>query len=149
MTLAIIDNRPFNLSLKLKAGDILEEAEAEFLNKILHRRVLAKLRRHLSRGELDPQTLQQKGEELCALGLREIQTTDDDDDFDEDPIMTEAMNIAREIITAQMAKEGLPPPKGIDNHAKALVDGAPHIIEAARARIEARYKAAIAALGSP
>jgi hypothetical protein len=54
--------------------------------------------------------------------------------------------MARDLIVQRMAQQGLPPPKGLDEHAKALVKGLPELQERARLRIEARYKAASAVI---
>ena len=70
-----------------------------------------------------------------------------DDGDDDDPILLEAMAIARELIIKRMATEGLPPPKGLDMHAKQLVDNQPKIVELARKRVEERHKAAIDTIG--
>jgi hypothetical protein len=70
----------------------------------------------------------------------------DDDDGETDPVMEEALAIAREMIIGRMAEEGLPPPRGINTHARALVDAMPEIQDRARFRIEARYRAAAEAI---
>jgi hypothetical protein len=110
------------------------------LNIIMFRRIRAKLRYLLDRGEILVTDLQTKANELAAQPLRIASTLDDSED--DDPILIEALSIAKDIICSRMAQEGLPPPRGIDAHAKALVDGLPEIQEQARKRIEARYLAA-------
>lgn len=128
------------------AGDPILVYHAQILDEILHRRVKAKLRYLLERGELYPQDVQAKAEELCAQDLKPYATLDDSDD--EDPILIEAMIIARDIIISRMAAEGLPPPKNLDLHAKQLVDNLPHLQEQARKRVEDRYRAATEVLES-
>jgi hypothetical protein len=122
-----------------KGGDIMTENDADVLNEVQHRRVKARLRWLLKRGEINSHDIQQKAEELCAMPMVAHSTLDDSDE--DDPILAEAMNIARELISARMAAEGLPPPKGLDIHAKALVDALPEIQERARQRVAARYNA--------
>jgi hypothetical protein len=91
-----------------------------------------------SPGEIDARGIEE-AIELCAQPLAPYSTLDDSDE--EDPILAEAMNIAREMISARFAELELPLPKGLDAHAKALVDGAPAILEQARLRVEAKYNA--------
>jgi hypothetical protein len=128
-----------SLPTRFEEGSTLDETEAAFLTNIQHRRVSARLRWLLARGEVDQFSIQEKADELCRAELVPWRTTDDSEE--EDPILAEAMNIARELINSRMAQEGLPPPKGLDIHAKQLVDAIPEIQEQARLRVEARYRA--------
>lgn len=121
-------------------GDPLQDYQARILNNILHRRVKARLRWLLDRKEVFAEGIQAKAVELCSQPLKPYSTLDDG--IDDDPILLEAMNIARELIISRMAQENLPPPKNIDIHAKQIVDNVPEIQEQARKRVEARYKAA-------
>jgi hypothetical protein len=129
------------LPSRFTKGDTIGEVAAWVLNDIQHRRVKAKLRWLLSRGDVDSNGLQAKALELCQAELVPYSTLDDGDE-DTDPVLAEALTMAREMIVSRMAQEGLPPPKGLDTHAKALVDGLPELQERARLRVEARYKAA-------
>ena len=140
-----VQNRAYILPRKTLAGATLCEGKAEILNLILHRRIMAKLRYLLDKGELKAETAQAKAEELCAEDLR---LSDACRAFGEDPVMAEALAIAREHITTQLAKENLPAPKHLDEHAKALIDAMPQILDRARLRLEARYRAAQQALGA-
>ena len=145
MPTVFIANLAVILPIRFAAGDAIEETPAKVLNDIQQRRIKAKLRWLLNRGEIAPEELQSKANELSNADLLPY-ITSDDDDADSDPILVEALSMAREIIVSRMAQEGLPPPKGIDLHAKALVDGMPELQEKARLRIEARYRAAAAAI---
>lgn len=129
-----------------REGDPMMEWHAQLLYIIQSRRVMARLRYLLDRGELLVRDAQAKATELCAQPLKPYATLDDGDE--EDPILLEAMNMAREVITARMAAEGLPPPKNIDLHAKQLVDNIPELQERARLRVEAHYRAAEALMGA-
>jgi hypothetical protein len=140
-----IDNRVMQFEKKYKEGDLLDEIGAELLNDIQHKRVKAKIRWLLSRGEISPDEVQSRADLLMEQPMLPYLTTDDDG-ADIDPVLQESLSIARELIVGRMAKEGLPPPRGLDNHAKALVDGMPQIRENARLRVEARYRAAADAL---
>lgn len=145
MFTVFIDGLALSLPRKTFAPSPQTEADAEVLDLILHRRVVAKLRWLLQRGEVSREELQAKAIELCKIPLSPYSTLDDCDG--EDPILTEALSIARELIVSRMAAEGLPPPKGLDVHAKALVDAMPAIHEQARQRVEARFRAATEVLG--
>lgn len=145
MATVFIGNLAVMLPSRFKAGDECDDIMAQMLNDIQLRRIKARLRWLLSRGELSMDELQTKAVSLLDIELVPYSLADDDDP-DSDPIFVEAMAIARELITAHMAKEGLPPPKGLDLHAKALIDGMPDIIERARLRMEARYRAANAVI---
>jgi hypothetical protein len=140
MPTIFLDSMVVSLPSRFSEGQELDHVAAEMLNIIMFRRIRAKLRYLLERGEILASDLQAKAYELAEQPLRVAATLDDSED--EDPILLEALAIARELICTRMAQEGLPPPKGLDNHAKALVDGVPEIQEQARKRIEARYLAA-------
>lgn len=120
-------------------GDPMTAEHVNILGAILHNRVKARLRYMLERGDILPAELQAKADELCAQPLSAYPLFENDSD---DPIHSEAMEIARTLITQKMAEERLPPPKNLDTHAKQLVDAVPAIIEKARQRLEARYRAA-------
>jgi hypothetical protein len=145
MPTVFIANLAVVLTSRFAAGDIADETAAKMLQEIQLRRIKARLRWLLSRGELAPEELQAKAEALLEVELTPYSTADDDDP-ENDPVFVEAMTIARDLIILRMAQEGLPPPKGIDLHAKALLDGMPDILERARLRIEARYRAASTAI---
>lgn len=143
MPTVFIANMAVALPSRFATGDTMDEVAAEVLNDIQHRRIKAKLRYLLTRGEIDANDIQQKANELSSADLVPYSTSEDDD-TDSDPIFLEAMSMAREIIVSRMAKEGIPPPRGLDIHAKALVDAMPALQERARLRIEARFRAAAA-----
>jgi hypothetical protein len=147
MTTTFIDGLAVKLENPFVVGEPMDETAAAMLNVIHHRRIKARLRWMLGRAEISAAELQSKADQLLHMPLASYSTMDDDDDMDTDPIMMEAMSIAREIISARMAKEGLPPPKGLDTHARALVEGLPAIQEQARKRVEAKYQAATSSLG--
>lgn len=145
MPTVFIANMAVKLPSRFAEGDIATETAAGLLNEIQVNRVRAQLRHAFERGKLAPEELQGKADELMAQPLRPGTTTDDDPETD-DPIMHEALSIARELIVSRMAAEGLPPPKGIDTHAKQLVDNMSEIYDKARLRLEARHRAAAEAL---
>lgn len=146
MLTVFIGGLAVRLAPRFAEGDIIDETAAVVLTRVWTARLAQRLRWLQSRGELDWPSMQAKADELALqpLGPPALSDTLSGDN---DPVLQEAMTMAREIINAHMAQENLPVPKAIDEHARALLDGMPHLIERARARVEARYEVANAALG--
>lgn len=145
MPTVFINNLAVVLPSRFAAGQEIGENAAAVLNEIQHQRVRVRLRRLVQRGELAEEEIQPKADAFMAEELEPYGVGDED--IENDPVFKEALGMARELIVGRMAAEGLPPPKGIDNHAKALVEGMPALMEKARLRVEARYRAAAAAIG--
>lgn len=146
MPTIFIDNIAIQLPVRFNEGDVCDAVGASVLNTIHLNRLRSRLRWLVQKGQIDLPGLQIKADELAQLDLQPYDVSDDDDDEVNDPILAEALSLARAIITTEMAKQGLPPPKGIDLHAKELVDGMPALLEQARKRVEARQNVANAAL---
>lgn len=144
MPTVFIDNRPIDLPVRWHAGDIIEPEFTEVLHRIWLKRIAARLRYLKEKGE-DDETIQAKALEFAAQPLGPYSTVQDEED--DDPVIAEALDIARAMIVSRMEAEGLPPPKGLDTHARALVDAMPQLVERARGRVEARYRAASLAMG--
>lgn len=140
MTTVFIGTIAVQLPSRFTTGDTLDEIAAQVLNEVQLKRIKSRLRYMHSRGDVNADGLQDMAQALSEAELAPYAMLDDDDDID--PVMEEALAIARELIVARMAQESLPPPKGLDAHAKALVDGQPKIQEQARLRVEARFRAA-------
>ena len=147
MATVFIANLAVVLPSRFAAGDILNETAAAVLNDIHRKRLTAKLRYLHQKGDINKDGLQSKALELASLELVPYTTLDDEDGEPLDPILEEALSMARNLIITRMAEEGLPPPKGLESHAKALVDAMPGLQEKARLRVEARYQAAALAMG--
>lgn len=130
------------LPQKYLSGQEMDDVIASMLNDIRNQRTMAKLRYLFDRGEINADNIQAKALEIQSEPLRYVRGANDLEDEKSDPILEEALGIARELIISRMAKEGLPPPKGLDTHAKALVEAMPQIYERARLRIEAKYRTA-------
>jgi hypothetical protein len=145
MPIAIIDSMVISFPRKTAQGDPLTEQDAALLCYIQRNRIVSKIRYLLARGEISHAEVQGKANELAEQPMLPYLTLDDEG-AEGDPILEEAMAIARDLIVKRMAEEGLPPPKGLDTHAKALVDNMPALLEQARLRVEAKYRAAEAAL---
>ena len=140
MPTVFVANLAVILPSRFASGGVIGETPAQLLNEIQHKRVKVRLRYLLERGELAGHEAQAKADELMRADLAPYLMPDDGDT--PDPVMEEALAIAKELIVGRMAKEGLLPPRGLDNHAKALVGAMPEIQERARLRIEERYRAA-------
>jgi polyhydroxyalkanoate synthesis regulator phasin len=139
MPIAFVDNKLLVLPTICHVGKPLTAIDAEMLNEIKINRTMTKLRYLIKRGELNQEEVQAKVNELMQQPLEPYGPLTDDDN---DPITLEAISIATELITTFMAKENLPPPKNITDHAKALIQAMPKIYEQARLRLEAQYRAA-------
>jgi hypothetical protein len=146
MTTTFIDNVAVPLALRYHGGNILDENGAEVLHYIWSKRLLTRLRYIFEKGETDPVILQLKAAEIAASPMRPYTIVDDAEE--NDPILLEAMEIARNAIKTKLQAEGLPIPAKLDIHARALVEGVPVIIEEATRRIEARLRAAALPLGA-
>lgn len=144
MPLVFIPPFALNLPSRFAAGDLLDETFAEFLNQLQLKRVRSKLRHMYGRGEISDENAQAIANALCKQPLAAHISSSDDDL--PDPIGDEALAIARDLIISRMAHEGLPPPRGLDNHAKVLLEARPEILERARKRVEARFVAAAQAM---
>ncbi len=143
MPIVFIQNQAVNLPVKFRGGDKLDETSAEILNAIHFRRLKAKLKTLQSNGSILLSDLQTKAQELYNLPLVPYATMDDEDNIEaSDPILAEAMNIARELLTAKLTQEGIEIPKNLDLHARQLVEHMPELHERARLRIETRFQIA-------
>jgi hypothetical protein len=133
-----------NLPRRFSEGDVLTETTAWVLTNVQHNRLTARLRALLTNGHILPAELQARAELLSQEELTPYSVLDLEED---DPVMAEALSIAKEVINAKLASEGLDVPKNINDHAKALVEAVPAIQEQARLRVEARYQAGATLLG--
>lgn len=121
-------------------GQTYTATNAAFLNALMVHRLRVRIGWRLKR---NPNLTT---EEIRALtetiwGTMEL-SEDDTDTSDEDPILTEAFTIAKELITAQLAKEGHIVPKNIDDHAWQLAENNEEIRRRAKLRVEAQRQAA-------
>lgn len=57
-----------------------------------------------------------------------------------DVLEAEALQLAEDHITRELAKDGLPPPKSIRDHAKVLLNSQPALFDEAKRRIMARQQ---------
>lgn len=133
-----------NLPSRFKEGYVLDADDAELLNQIWLKRVVSRVRRLLALGQLDAQSIDAKVSEFHAEDLTPYSVATDA--AEDDPVLLEAFDMAKELISQRMAKDNVPPPKNLDIHAAALVEGIPALVEQARMRIEMRHQAAAALL---
>lgn len=119
----------------------MTESDAATLNHIHLKRISSRIRWLLNTNQIALDEAQAKANEFSAQDLEPYNLVEDGDD--NDPVLLEALAMAETAINARMAAEGLPPPRNIDQHARALVKAMPSLVEKARLRVEARYKASI------
>jgi len=115
---------------------------------LLHGALLARLRSRAA-WRLEKQRLAADGIADWAIAEWNTMTFADDDfdaDFGDSSIDDEAFAIAKELIIVSLAKEGLSPPRNIDEHAKALATESEEIRAKAKARVEAKRAVALAAV---
>jgi hypothetical protein len=141
MTTAFIGGRAVVLPNIVEAGMPMTDTHAALLTGIWLKRLSSKLRWLLDRGQIDAQGVQIKALELATEDLAPYNIAEDADE--DDPVLVEALAMAEAVINSRMAAEGLPPPRNIDQHARALVAAMPALVEKARLRVEARYQAAV------
>jgi len=144
MSFVFIDNTLVNLPVRFRPGDVIDEYSATILLQIQSNRIRARLYELLKKNEISRHEAQAKAEELAALPLTPYSPYDEE--TSSDPILDEALSIAKELITSRIAAKGDAIPKNLDTHAKALIDAMPEIYKKARIRVEARYAAAQSAL---
>jgi hypothetical protein len=136
----MIDNTLVQLPIRYKAGDIIDDYVAAILNEIQLQRIRAKLHEMVKKNEISPDELQRKAIELSHLPL--LPYSPYDEELSADPAMDEALIIARQIIQNKLDEEGQMAPKNIDTHARALIAAMPEILNQAKTRVEARFRAA-------
>lgn len=139
MPLTFISGIAVELPQRFTAGQAIDETEAEILSQIHVSRIRGRLGWMLKQGTITEAELPSKAEELALLDLSPLTINEADED---DPILAEALIIARDMITQRLASEGLAPPKNLDEHAKVLIDALPHIRAMAVKRLEERHKIA-------
>lgn len=145
MPTVFIAGAAVNLPSLFKEGHVLNAHNAAFLNQIWLKRLSTRLRRLLVLGQIDATSIKAKAAEIHAEELAPYSIAADADA--DDPVLVEALDMARALITQRMAQENIMPPKNLDNHALAVVEGMPALVEQARMRVEARYQAAAYLLG--
>lgn len=145
MPVVFIDGKAVTLKSIRVVGEPLTENDADILNHIWLKRISAKLRYLLDRNVIDSTTIQNKARELASEDMAPYSILEDGDD--DDPVLVEAIDMAKAIIMSRLTQENLPMPKTLDVHAKELLRGIPALVEKARLRVEARYKAAHDLLG--
>ena len=133
MRIGFIGNQTVPLPRRAVAGQALTPVEAAILTEIHHARIASQLRYMLAKGTITKRQLQQKAIELAKLPL----TAGADEDAS-DPVLLEAIALAKEMLTAEAVREGLPT-KTIEARAKAVVDANPALRAKAQERLAAKY----------
>lgn len=138
MSITYIGTVVVDLPIRFHEGDHIDDDGAWALNEIMSTRIRERLRWRLRQGTATKETLQ-----ALALSMVDGFTFDTGEACDiDDPVMEEATLLARELIIASLAEDGLSPPKNLDEHARKLAAESDALRQRARQRIEARYTAA-------
>jgi hypothetical protein len=161
-----IQGNLFRVPIRYNAGHVLSDGEAGALNQTFHENLRNNFAKRVSEGVeagLPMETLQQQLDDYASeyqFGTRTGGGTRGD------PVMTFAMNIARELIRNVIKTKGMNseewPPSRVSQAAKALIDSQGEdgmIVTTARKQVEAEREAAkdamtsvnelLAAAGSP
>jgi hypothetical protein len=151
-----IQGQTFKVPIRYAAGHTLNDGEASALNQTLHENLRNNFAKKVSEGieagvgvDVLQQQLDQYADEY-QFGVRS-----GGGGFRGDPVMTLAMNIARELVRTQVKAKGLDadewPASRITQVAKALLDSQGDdgkIIQTARVQVEAEKAAAKEAMTS-
>lgn len=151
-----IQGNTFKVPLRYAAGHTLTEGEASALNQTLHENLRNNFAKKVSDGVeagVPMETLQQQLDDYAddyQFGVRS-----GGGGFRGDPVMTAAMNQARDLVRAAIKAKGLSgddwPASRISQAAKALLDSQGEngkIIQNARKQVEAEKEAAKEAMAS-
>lgn len=143
MPTIFIHDTPIRVPDQYTEGHRLSASEADLLNSVWLNLFIARLRLFINKNpEANISAVHSKAKEISnALVLTP-------NDSATDPVWDEAMVIARELINARLATEGLPPPPNLDIHAEALLEASEDILDQAQARVEIRRRVANKALGA-
>lgn len=134
----------YSIADRYAPGQILTEEEAELFGEIQADAVADRMETWLaSQTQVDP-----RPEEIQSVASAFAETLLNDTSFAHatDPVWTEALALAREMILTKLAAQGLPAPKTLDAHAAAVITGDPELLRKARVRVEARIEVGRAAL---
>lgn len=149
-----IQGLPFRVPIRYASGHTLNDGEASALNQTLHENIRNNMAKKISEGQeagVPKETLQQQVDDYANDYQFGVRTGGGG--FRGDPVMTLAMNIAREMVRTAIKAKGLDsdewPASRISQAAKALLeaqgdDGS--IISTARKQVEAERAAAQAAM---
>lgn len=138
-----IKGQLYNVPLRYAAGDELTAGEASALNQTFHENIRNNLAKKAEEGQLD-----QAGVDAYAadyqFGVRTGGAS-------RDPVMSEAMRIAKTKVTAALKSAGKKvsdyETSAINDAAKALIDRDAQIMELARARVAQSQELATGDLG--
>jgi hypothetical protein len=151
-----IQGHTFRVPIRYSAGHTLNEGEAGALNQTLHENLRNNFAKKVSEGTdagVPLETLQQQLDDYAADYQFGVRTGGGG--FRGDPVMTLAMNVAREFVRQAIKSKGLNqddwPASKISTAAKALLDSQGEdgkIVTAARRQVEAEREAAKEAMAS-
>ena len=150
-----IQGENFRVPMRYAAGHQLTEGEASALNQTLHENLRNNFAKRVVEGKeagVPLETLQQQLDDYANDYKFGVRTGGG---FRGDPVMTLAMNVARELVRQAIKAKGLNqddwPASKISTAAKALLDSQGEngkILQTARAQVEAEKQAAAEAMVS-
>jgi hypothetical protein len=143
----------FSIPQPYKAGHIVTEGEASQLNQVYAENVrnnkAAKVKELVEAGTFDQEVMQGQIDDYCdsyEMGVRS-----GGGGRSSDPVMAEAMNIARDLVRKALKKAGYNlsdvTAGQVSERAKRAVQDNPQIVETARQRVEATKEIAEIVLG--
>jgi len=151
-----IQGKPFRVPVRYAAGHVLNEGEASALNQTLHENLRNNFAKKVNEGVeagLPDETLQQQLDDYASDYQFGVRTGGGG--FRGDPVLTLAMNVAREFVRQAIKTKGLNqddwPASKISTAAKALLDSQGEngkIVATARKQVEAEREAAKEAMAS-
>ena len=146
----------FRVPIRYAAGHTLNDGEASALNQTLHENLRNNFAKKVSEGQeagIPLETLQQQLDDYANDYQFGVRTGGGG--FRGDPVMTLAMNIAREMVRAAVKGKGLDqddwPASRVSQAAKALLDSQGEdgkLIQTARRQVDAEREAAKEAMQS-
>lgn len=137
-----IAGKTFSIPMPFGAGHVLTDGEASQLNQVFAENVrnnlAAKIKEHTEAGTFDQDVMQGSVDDYCATYEFGVRTGGGRTG---DPVVAEAMNIAREMVREAIKKQGKYKlsditAKQISDLAKSTIEKNPKIMETARARVE-------------
>lgn len=115
----------------------LSRLEANILNTMWFKKFVASVARYkLKNPDATTNDILEEIERLSSVLRLEIPITPD-------PILSVAIELARNMIETELAKKGLPPSNNINLHATELAKNSPHLLEQAKTIFQARLKAGV------
>ena len=141
MATQFINGTAVSLPQVIFSGNELDSRAINILNEIHLTRLKSRLRWLHKKGKVKTSQLQAKAQELAREPLSPLTLEEASN-----PINSEALLLARELIEKSFAKNPQDLPKNLDAFAQKVVDATPGLMEKARQRIEKKIALAKSSL---